>query len=429
MEINKIAPHITKREPVNFLLNPDAKPKPANREPMLSNGSGQAVQSVISHVFDYEPSPLVSQTGIAASLDVGALQVKDEGARLGLKSFKALGGAYAVIKIAAKAAAEAAGGGVELKDLPRSGSGSLAPAAGHADHGASTAFREAASRLTFACATDGNHGQSVAAGARLVGAKAIVFVHEGVTQSRRDAIARFGAEIRVVRGNYDDAVEEALRQAEVHGWTLLSDTTWPGYMDVPKWVMQGYTLITHELVDQLAEPPTHVFLQAGVGGFAAAIAVSMAAAYPDTVPRFIVVEPSRAACLMESARNGRSVRIRAGDATLMSMLECYEPSLLAWNLLSPLVTAFLTVDEGDAIRAMKMLAFPPAGGEPIVAGESGAAGLAGLLVATSDPRIRAALDLTPNARVLVVNTESATDESRYAELVGVPAARILLPGN
>lgn len=414
---------------MNFFLNPDTKPEPADREPMLSDGSGHAVQSVISHVFRYHPSPLVPQPGIAESLDLRTLHVKDEGARLGLKSFKALGGAYAVIKIAAKAAAEATGEDIGLKDLPRSGSGSLDPSAERADHGGSAAFRKGAGRLTFACATDGNHGQSVAAGARLVGAKAIVFVHEGVTQSRRDAIVRFGAEIRVVRGNYDDAVEEALRQAEAHDWTLLSDTTWPGYMDVPKWVMQGYTLITHELVGQLAEPPTHVFLQAGVGGFAAAIAVSLAAAYPGAVPLFVVVEPSRAACLMESARNGRSVKIHAGDATLMSMLECYEPSLLAWKLLSPLATAFLTVDEGDAIRAMKALAFPPAGGEPIVAGESGAAGLAGLLVAASDPNIRAALNLTSNSRVLVINTESATDEPRYAELVGVSAADIRLPGN
>ena len=366
---------------------------------------------------------MISLPELAARLGVGSVTVKDEGQRLGLRSFKALGGAYAVIRLVMERTANCTGRNVGLEELPRSASGALVMSRGNQDSGSSE-FRRAAASLTFTCATDGNHGQSVAAGARLVGSRAVIFVHEGVTQDRRDAIARFGAEIKVVPGSYDDAVTESARQAQAEGWTLLSDTTWPGYEEIPRWVMQGYTLITAEVASEIESPPTHVFLQAGVGGFAAALAHSMAGAWPNHVPKFIVVEPERAACLLASARAGKPVSAEVGEPTVMSMLECYEPSLLAWTLLEPLAYAFMSVDEADAIEAMRALAFPHGADRPVVAGESGAAGLAGLLVASREPDLRAALGLTNSSRVLLVNTESATDEPRYAQLVGDCAANI-----
>jgi diaminopropionate ammonia-lyase len=174
-----------------------------------------------------------------------------------------------------------------------------------------------------------------------------------------------------------------------------------------------------EALRQLPEPPTHVFVQAGVGGVAATVAGHLALVLGDRRPTSVVVEPARAACLFETARAGHPVRIDHGEPTVMAMLECYEPSLVAWRVLSRVADAFMTVDEEDAVAVMNRLA-RPAGNDPaIVAGESGGAGLAGLIRSAADPEIRAALDLTESSRVLVINTEGATDPERYAELVGM----------
>jgi diaminopropionate ammonia-lyase len=251
-----------------------------------------------------------------------------------------------------------------------------------------------------------------------------------VSAERRAAIARFGAELREVRGSYDDAVAESVSQCERHGWTLLSDTSWPGYTEVPALVMQGYTVMAHELRRQMNAPPTHVFLQAGVGGFAAAVATSLASVF-DPMPAVIVVEPARAACLMASAEAGHSLRVDAAEPTVMAMLECYEPSLLAWELLKPLATAFMSVDDDDALVAMRRLARPLKDAEVVVAGESGAAGLAGLLAACGTPDGLGALGLDASSRVLVINTEGATDEARFEAAVGQSAATVAarIPAN
>lgn len=393
---------------------------------MLSGRSGAAVVDVLDAIFDYEPTPLVSLSAVARRLGVASVQIKDEGRRLGLRSFKALGGAYAVLQLVREAASRQLQRSIALSELPRPASGSLAlPPSGAVDAPGAADVRQVASGLVFACATDGNHGQSVAAGARLVGAQAIVFVHEGVSAARVAAIARFGARIEVVRGTYDDAVAESMLQCERKGWTLLSDTSWAGYEDIPARVMQGYTLIAHEVVAQVQAPPSHVFLQAGVGGFAAALAASLSCAYASAPPSIVVVEPDRAACLLASAEAGRLVKIAAGPSTLMSMLECYEPSLAAWNILEPLAAAFMTVDEADAVEAMKLLAYPSGPDPAIVAGESGAAGLAGLLAACRDPQARATLGLDASSRVLLVNTESATDAASYAREVGASPEQVL----
>ena len=400
--------------------------RPLAEHAELTGSAGAEVQRWIASIFEHRPSPLIGLPTLAGQLGVGAIHVKDEGARLGLRSFKALGGAYAVIRLV-HAQAERLGFAIGPEDLARSPDGTLDfpdPAVPQARTPGGVAFRQVAREMTFACATDGNHGQSVAAGARLVGARAVIFVHQGVSAHRREAIARFGADVREVPGTYDDAVAEACAQAEANGWTLLSDTSWPGYERIPMLVMQGYTLITHEVAQQLDRPPTHVFLQAGVGGFAAALAVSMADRWADASPRFIVVEPDRAACLLASARQGRRLRIAASEETLMSMLECYEPSLGAWKLLQPLAAAFMAVTDAQAVSAMRTLALALPPGETVLAGESGAAGLAGLMAAVDDTAAWHALGLDRNSRVLVVNTESATDPARYLELVGAAPADI-----
>ena len=365
----------------------------------LSVEAAAEVERFLRHRENHVVTPLHALPALARELGVGAIDIKDEGLRLGLGSFKALGGSYAVIRLVLDAASGRLGSAVDVAAL-------------HTPD-----VRAIAAGMTFACATDGNHGRSVAQGAKLVGAKSVVFVHSGVSEERIAAIARFGAEMVRVAGSYDDSVEEAARVADKNGWTIVSDTSWPGYERIPALVMQGYTAMVREALRQLPKPLTHVFVQAGVGGVAAAVAGHLAVALADQRPRFVVVEPARAACVYESARVGRPVKIEQGEPTVMAMLECYEPSLIAWRVLSRVADGFMTVEEEDAVNAMKRLARPSGADPAIVAGESGGVGLAGLTRALADPEACEALELGPQSRVFLINTEGATDPLRYAELV------------
>jgi diaminopropionate ammonia-lyase len=359
------------------------------------------VERFLSLRQGHRETPLVSLAHLARDIGVGSVHIKDEGHRLGLGSFKALGGSYAVIRLVLEEASRQLGSDVDITQLH------------------SPEVRAVASRITVSCATDGNHGRSVAQGAQLVGAHCAIFIHSGVSEERAAAISRFGAEIIKVNGNYDDSVAEASRVAGEKGWLTVSDTSWPGYERIPGFVMQGYTALLREAVRLLPEKPTHVFIQAGVGGIAAAVAGYFSLLYGDQRPFFTVVDPSRAACLYESARAGKPVKIKHGEATVMAMLECYEPSLVAWRILSRAADAFMTVEEEEAVDIMKRLANPLAGDPAIVAGESGGVGLAALIKVAQDPAQRAKLKLGPESRVFLVNTEGATDPALYEKLVGV----------
>lgn len=370
--------------------------------PVLDRDALADVQAYLATRPDNRPTPLHALPGLATEAGVAAIHLKDEGARLGLGSFKALGGAYAVSRLVLEEASRRLARGLDFADLN------------------SPEVHAVAATMTVGCATDGNHGRSVAAGAAALGARAVIFVHEGVSPDRADAIARLGGEIVRVAGAYDDAVAEALRRAEAEGWLLVSDTAWPGYERIPVLIMRGYTALVQEALDALPAPPTHVFVQAGVGGLAAAVAAYLEATLGQVRPHIVVVEPARAACLLESARSGRRVRIEDGPPTVMAMLECYEPSLTAWAILSRAADAFMTVDEAEAVSIMRRLARPAAGDPAIVAGESGGVGLAGLLSVAADRNQRAALGLNTASRILVINTEGATDPARYRELVGGP---------
>ncbi|HSZ53714.1 MAG TPA: diaminopropionate ammonia-lyase [Caulobacteraceae bacterium] len=372
----------------------------------LGIGASADVERFLAQRGDHAPTPLVALPGLAKQLGVGAIHIKDEGKRLGLRSFKALGGAYAVIRLAVEAAAQALGRPVDIGEWRAS------------------EVAEVAARMTFACATDGNHGRSVAQGAQSVGAQCVIFVHAGVSQARCEAIARFGARIVRVEGDYDDSVAQAARAAEANGWIVVSDTSWPGYERIPRLVMQGYAALLREALAQIPAPPTHVFIQAGVGGIAATVAAHFALVFGEARPFVTVVEPSLAACVFESARAGRPVKIARSRPTVMAMLECHEPSLLAWRILARTADAFMTVDDEDAVAVMKRLAFPLEGDPAIVAGESGGVGLAGLIKAANDPALREAIALGPDARVFLINTEGATDPALYETLVGAAAERI-----
>jgi len=337
----------------------------------------------------YAPTPL---------LDLplpGTIRLKDESGRFGLGSFKVLGGAYAVFNLLA---AE-----LSRRDVARSASS--------ADL-LSGRYSEATNRITIAAATDGNHGRAVSWAAARFHCQCVIYLHEAVSPGREAAIAAYGARIRRVAGTYDDAVRACARQAEREGWFVVSDTSWPGYTEVPRDIMQGYRLMADEAADQWTGPPsTHVFIQGGVGGAAAAVSTQIRARWGEA-PALVVVEPNNAACLLESARAGCLSAVTGSLDTIMAGLACGEPSPLAWQVLERGATAFMAIPDTAVVETMQLLAT-----FGIVSGESGAAGLAAARVALADPKSSANLGLSSASRVLAFNTEGATDEALYAAFV------------
>ncbi len=369
--------------------------------------AAREVENMLRLCPTHRPTPLHCLEQLASRLGLQRVYVKDESARLGLGSFKALGGTFAVIRIVLDQAQRVLGRTVHPSEL------------------LSEDVRAVARSLTVCCATDGNHGRAVAAGARMLGARAVIFVHQFVSAQRVAAIAALGAEINQVAGNYDESVTLANHESGANGWTVVSDTSWDGYEDIPRMVTQGYTAMVQEVCRTLAQPPTHVFVQAGVGGLAAAVAGHLSLVYAAQRPRVIVVEPERAACLYASHQAGRRVAVAPREPTIMAMLECYEPSVVAWHVVSRVVDGFMLVAEEDAVRAMRQLATPAGADKPIVSGESGAAGLAGLLKAAQCTHTREILGLDATSRVLLFSTEGATDASSYLQHVGTTPRQVL----
>lgn len=382
------------------------------RTAILSDAALQNAKHEISAWPGYEPTPLEELRSIAATAGVKDIFYKDEGGRFGLGSFKALGGAYAVMRL--------------LQGIILQETGKIA----HATEISRGDFAEVCGKVTVTCATDGNHGRSVAWGAQVFGAKCVIYVHETVSQGRCDAIAAYGAEVRRVDGNYDDAVRQAAMDAANEGWLVVSDTSYPGYMEVPKDVMQGYGVMVDEALAQLpvALLPTHVFVQGGVGGLAAAVCATLWERLGDQRPKFIVVEPNRADCLFKSAIAGEPVVVEGSLDTIMAGLACGEVSHLAWEILSAGTDAFITIEDDGAREVMRLLASLKAPARPIVAGESAVAGLAGLLQICTHADLRDQLGITADSVVLLFGSEGATDPALYEEIVGASAAEVTQRG-
>jgi diaminopropionate ammonia-lyase len=355
-------------------------------------------------------TPLRELPGLAGALGVGRLWYKDEAPRFGLGSFKALGGPYALVRVVQRA--------VERRTGARPGAADLL--AGR--------FREIAREVTVTAATDGNHGRAVAWGARLFHCRCVIFVHPGVSEGRRAAIARYGAEVVEVPGTYDDSVRHADAEAARRGWTVVSDTSWPGYHEIPRDVMHGYGVLADEVAAQLppGERPSHVLLHAGCGAFGAAVIARLSQLWPEP-PRFIVVEPEKAACCLASIRAGRPTALAGDVDTVMAGLACGEMSMLAFPILAGAAEAFLAIEEHWAPEAVRRLAAGTAGDPPVVAGETGAASIAALLAMAEDRAARDSLGLDPSARVLVFGSEGATDPEIYRAIVGREAAEIGRP--
>ena len=353
-------------------------------------------------------TPLYDLPDAAARCQVGRLCLKDESVRSPLGSFKALGAPIALVRQI-------------LRLHP-----DFEPAAILTGR-----YAEALRGYTVISATDGNHGRALAAAAQDAGCRCVIVLHAHVSPEREQAIAAYGADIVRIAGNYDESVQEAARLAAAHGWQVIADTSYDGYEDIPRDVMQGYGAIAEEIVEQTSAQRgragafTHVFLQGGVGGMAAGLASYFWEYHGPQRPCFISVEPAQADCLLQSAIQGRPAKATGTVDSVMAGLACGETSPLAWRFLQPCVDVFMTIEDEQAIEAMRTLAQGSERDTPIVVGESGVAGLAALEWLRSDPQRSEQVGLTAESRVLIISTEGATAPREYTRLVGQSAEQVL----
>ncbi len=327
------------------------------------------------------PTPLRRLDSLAREWGLTNVRAKDERARLGLRSFKALGGAYAVLRLSAQLVSRERDAVTSITDVIRN---------------AEPVLRD----TTFTAATAGNHGCSVAAGARLVGARCRIFVTADAPPEQVRAIAAQGAEIVLVPGSYEDSLDACRRAAGSNGWVVVSDCATEADDATVRYVMEGYTVIAAEIL-AADSPPSHVFLQAGVGGLAAAVAAHFVAVLGERAPKVIVAEPQSAACLQASARADRAMAIPQTVSTNMGRLACYAPSAAAWPVLRALTAAYATVSDAEAEAACALLERHDLATTP-----SGAAGFAALRRVAMSAGERARLGLGPDSDALFVVTEA-----------------------
>lgn len=385
----------------NLLPSADLGHVPATRKTgdaahrVLTESGFATARAEIMAWDGYAATPLVSLGALASAIGVGEVLYKDEGSRFGLGSFKALGGSYAALRVLQRVISEQLGQDVSLADA-RGGK-----------------YAAECAAITLVSATDGNHGRSLAWGCKRFGVPCRIYIHAEVSEGRAVAMQDLGAEVIRIEGDYDASVALAKQEAEDNGWFVVSDTSWPGYSLPPRDVMAGYGVMTQEICEALAQAPTHVFLQGGVGGLAAGVAAGLRQFYGDASPRVVIVEPDLAACLFESGKSGNATNVKIDEETLMAGLSCGEPSPLAWEILEEEASDFLTIPERLVAPCVRLLAAPLDGDPTIEAGESAIAGLAALIVARKDSVLSATLGLDANSRVLLIGSEGVTDRAIF----------------
>lgn len=363
-----------------------------------------AASSVHRSLDESAPTPLVSLPALAERHGVGELLVKDESRRFGLNAFKALGSTYAVYHV--------------IKKHLEASSLACPPA--------EEFYRELKlpqGIFTFCTATDGNHGRGVAWVARQLKQRAVIYMPNETVPARIENIRKEGAEVVVVDGTYDDAVRQSRLDAEQHEWQIISDTGWPGYEQIPRWVQAGYQTMFEEIHADTCNSVDVVIVQTGVGALAAAAAWYYNCAYPKPRPRLVSVEPLTADCVMQSiqSKNGEPLTIEGDPVSIMAGLNCGTPSPIAWPFVKQGFDLFMTITDEAGREAMRTLFRPTSDDQQITSGESGAAGLAALTTLINDPTFDAArefLHLDSSARVLVINTEGDTDPVGFKAVVG-----------
>lgn len=352
----------------------------------------------------YQVTPLADLKNMAEYLGLAKACVKDESYRFGLNAFKVLGGSYAIARYIAKETKR------DISQMPYSVL-------------TSRELRDEFGQATFFSATDGNHGRGVAWAANRLGQKCVIRMPVGSTENRRRHIEDEGAECTIEKVNYDDCVRMVAEEAKhAERGVVIQDTAWEGYDEIPSWIMQGYSTMADEAVEQFEERPTHVFVQAGVGSLAGGVVGYLANKYKKNPPVMVVVEAEPAACLYKGAEAADGeIRIVDGEMpTIMAGLCCGEPNITSWDILKNHVTAFLAVNDDVARRGMRMLAAPFKGDPQVVSGESGAATFGALATIMKDEsyrELRLELGLNQDSKVLMFSTEGDTDPDRYKTIV------------
>lgn len=351
----------------------------------------------------YEETPLVRLDALSKELGVSSIAVKDESPRFGLNAFKGLGGSYCIAKYIAGEL------GADMKDVDY-------------DLLTSPETNEKIKDLTFVTTTDGNHGRGIAWTAKMLGVRAKVFMPKVSTRERLESIRALGADAEITEYNYDDAVRYAKDYAEKNGWPLVQDTAWEGYEDIPLSIMQGYMTMIREAVSQLDAPPTHVFLQAGVGAMSGAITGFLANYYGNEKPVITIVEPDKADCIYQTAlADDGKLHFVTGDMdTIMAGLSCGEPCTIGWSLLDAHAEHFVSMPDNIAAKGMRVLASPLPGDTKIVSGESGAAPFGFVCEVLENPKmedIKESIGLGPDSRILCISTEGDTDKASYRRIV------------
>ena len=360
----------------------------------------EKVRSFHSTFPMYRPTPLAVLPDTAKALGLGAVYVKDEAHRFGLNAFKVLGGSYAVGRVLARQ--------LGIQETAVSYEQLTSPQ-----------VRQRLGEITLVTATDGNHGRGVAWTARQFGLNCVVYLPRGSARERLENIRAEGAKAEITELNYDDAVRLSKKNAEEQGWVVIQDTAWEGYEEIPRWIMEGYCTMGLEAWEQLPEKPTHIFLQAGVGAMAGAMAGLFTALYGEEAPLIAVVEPNKADCLYRTAlADDGNLHTVSGDLdTIMAGLACGEPCSLGWQVLSECADFFLSCPDYAAAEGMRLLA---QASPSVISGESGAAAFGCVAQIMTDPALVALkqqLCLDAHSRVLFISTEGATDRENYRAIV------------
>jgi diaminopropionate ammonia-lyase len=342
----------------------------------LSKNDIDDAYSSISSWKGYSPTPLIELNKLSKELNLNKIFYKDESKRFNLKSFKALGGAYAVEKVT-----------------------------------------KGNKEITVSTATAGNHGRSVAWGAGRLGLKCKIFISEFVSDARGQAMADLGADVIKVEGNYEKSLIECIKQSTENSWQIVQDVAWKDYIQVPKYTMAGYTVMMKEIVDQIKNDKiTHIILQAGVGGMAGAM-VAGVARYLENIPEIIVVEPDSAACVMESLKTGKIEKIDIKRESLMGGMSCGEVSLVPWEILKTSVKFCISLPDDDIAKTMKFLGNSSFSKEKIIAGENSAPGVISIIASCVDNQIKEKLKLNSKSNILIIGCEGDTDKEMYKKLV------------
>ncbi len=342
---------------------------------VLSNEFLEKSFNTISNWKNYNPTPLTNLNKLSKNLNLKNIFYKDESKRFGLKSFKALGGAYAV-EIISK----------NKKDM------------------------------IVSTATAGNHGKSVAWGAKRLGLKCKIFISEFVSENRANEMKNLGAEVIRIKGNYEKSLEECKKISKNNNWEIIQDVAWPGYELVPKLTMAGYSIMVKEITKQTDKYITHVFLQAGVGGMAAGFIAGIAK-YFEYIPKIIIVEPENANCVMKSIENGSLKIINIEKQSIMGGMSCGEVSLVPWQILKDSVSSCISVSDEFVSQTIAMLAGKYFSEEKIIGGECSTPGITSLISCCNNEDIKNQLEINQSSNILLIGCEGDADKDLYQKLL------------